>query len=526
MPLVRLATPARPVRPTPLTNYSSARRRRSRSSGGGGGGKAHCELQSSAVVQAPRPDEMQQPPLAQQTQRLKQLAAVMTRPATSPTSLRSFDLLRSLLPRQFVELCKVHLSFVIDVPADFLDDDDQDDDSATDRPTSQWIWQRARDSMKLKRVQNGRPEAAAATAAAVGDLAVVDRLLTRLASRPNLDQVEGIFRKCGSAARQRRLLDAVSSDNADGSKDVAESEAWTTHDLAGALKASLARLPEPLLTRRLLPYFQQVAQIGAPQPADCVNAVADDGLSAVLTARRLKALRLLVQLLPQDRRDLLGRLLALLARVADATDSATRMTPDSLGTVFGPALLYLEPGARDLAAKLNSTLAFAIRHSDAVVQVPDSVAQDADGIFRRLRQCRLADLADEAAAPPMPSLSVRFAESAEFAAAAASSASSTSDADAAVELAVAEDFTRSQVAALYATVQAMPDSAKRRRLIRRFNRTNGGLPTAPTGAGTTACSSPSPSSMATAASPLISSPVFGRLFDFPMRCLSPETAGR
>uniref|UniRef100_A0A1I8GQ80 Rho-GAP domain-containing protein n=1 Tax=Macrostomum lignano TaxID=282301 RepID=A0A1I8GQ80_9PLAT len=360
----------------------------------------------------------------------------LNKPLVNPRLRSSFEQLRAEHPRRFAELCKVHLSFITDVPADFLEDETacsgprlagHPDGLANKSTTSLTRWL-AIGLLSRPAGLHRPPDDAAQLWQAESLLSLLSRQLQ--AGQPR----EGLFRKAGSLLRQRQIRDCLREGRLLDSADL------SCHDTAGALKNCLADLPEPLLTSRLLPYFQRLA---APPP------LLDQPLAA---ARQLRGLRLLMQLLPARRRCLLARLLCLLHSLS--ADPESRMCPESLGTVLGPALLYPPVCGWDAAlvcaraVGLNSAAARLVELGPALLEIPESLGVDAARALDRLRLGRNPG-ADEVC------LSLRFADCPRFPDPAG--------------------FTRAQLADLYTAVHCLPESGRKRRLLRRFNRCNGGL---------------------------------------------------
>uniref|UniRef100_A0A1I8F9V5 Rho-GAP domain-containing protein n=1 Tax=Macrostomum lignano TaxID=282301 RepID=A0A1I8F9V5_9PLAT len=179
---------------------------------------------------------------------------------STPDFGASFEQLRAEHPRRFAELCKVHLSFITDVPADFLEDD---------------RLLRARDSLdiptRLANKSTTFPHSLARH---------------RIAEPPRR---EGLFRKAGSLLRQRQIRDCLREGRLLDSADL------SCHDTASALKNCLADLPEPLPPAACC---RTPAAGGAPtlldqplpQPASCGTSTA---YAAAARPTPLSAARLL-----------------------------------------------------------------------------------------------------------------------------------------------------------------------------------------------------------------------------------------
>ncbi|CAG0887320.1 unnamed protein product [Darwinula stevensoni] len=144
----------------------------------------------------------------------------------------------------------------------------------------------------------------------------------------------GIFRVSSSRKRVRQLREDF-----DGGAEVALDETQCPHDVATLLKEFLRDLPEPLLTKDLYKPFIATQKL---------NHRSD----------QVKAMRLLVSLLPPSNRDTLWVLLNFLANVAaNAEDHRTRtgdwvtgnkMDSNNLATVMTPNIL---PTPESLAKK-------------------------------------------------------------------------------------------------------------------------------------------------------------------------------
>lgn len=140
--------------------------------------------------------------------------------------------------------------------------------------------------------------------------------------------VEGLFRKCGGAARQRELDRLLASTRP--LLPTLASGRFSSHDAAVALKSGLSRLPEPLLTRRFAPLFAAAGRLTLARKDDHGKAVPfAPGDLELLHAKQAKAFRLLFLLLPDTNRQLLDYLLTFLVRVA--AHPKTRMSHSSLG---------------------------------------------------------------------------------------------------------------------------------------------------------------------------------------------------
>uniref|UniRef100_A0A1I8F6M3 Rho-GAP domain-containing protein n=1 Tax=Macrostomum lignano TaxID=282301 RepID=A0A1I8F6M3_9PLAT len=188
------------------------------------------------------------------------------------------------------------------------------------------------------------------------------------------------------------------------------------------------------------------------------------GSVSLAAARQLRGFQILVQLLPHSNRWMLSSLLKTARQVAELP--RTLMTPENLGTVFGPLLLCprqmksTDDYARIIALS-NRAVTYMIRHAGPehlVIDAMRSLSTERSRCYSRSRSC---------SAKPTKSLTP--------------DADSDDDNDEAVDVCMnfvdrstasrlgGRDYTQLQVAQLYAAVQAMPESAKKSALVRKFS---------------------------------------------------------
>jgi len=129
---------------------------------------------------------------------------------------------------------------------------------------------------------------------------------------------EGIFRKAGGAIRIRDLRERIDTES--GATDFAACGS-RPHDVAALLKQFLRDLPEPLLTHQFLDAFAMTQKL--KDEAD-----------------QLKALSLLVMMLPTVHQAVLKKLLKFLAGIA-ANEEKNKMGIPALAVVFAPSLFFV-----------------------------------------------------------------------------------------------------------------------------------------------------------------------------------------
>ncbi|KAJ3053156.1 hypothetical protein HK097_004927 [Rhizophlyctis rosea] len=164
----------------------------------------------------------------------------------------------------------------------------------------------------------------------------------------------GIFRVAGLRSRVAQMKNQL-----DAGEEI-EFDDKSPHEVANLLKAFLREMPEPLLMGRLFKVFLKTAEITDPD-------------------LRLRALRLLVALLPRCHQSTLRYLLGFLNDVAAHSDS-NKMTASSLAIVIGPNILRQKAVAgkvtKDALVTYNNTVEVVtvmIERWDELFQLPDSV---------------------------------------------------------------------------------------------------------------------------------------------------------
>nr|CAH8842682.1 unnamed protein product [Trichobilharzia regenti] len=319
-------------------------------------------------------------------------------------------LFREYYPHRFQELCMIHLSFLIDIPWNFLDQKTMSTNinSNSHNTTYNSTMSSNHSLFTMNPMNNGFTSGTTTTTAPASTptttitsntnslsttniggatKAMLKRLwinwrlnshstksdsvpedlannIICLIDRLDNDEaccVEGLFRKAGHTIRKRQLQEALLQSSFDSK--LFQWDKYSFHDLAGALKSILIRLPVPLFTERLIPLFLQVSALRkfkqfhmneqkttSTVTSNAETTVASSSASSsspsinekylihLIESKQIKALRLLIQLLPITNLRILKRLLELLIRVKDL-NLKNRMTSLCLGTIFGPVLL-------------------------------------------------------------------------------------------------------------------------------------------------------------------------------------------
>ncbi|KAF0305691.1 Rho GTPase-activating protein 19 [Amphibalanus amphitrite] len=346
---------------------------------------------------------------------------------------------------QFFTLVKMHLSFLLHFTVDEVDapvnsEDKNNESSRKILPFST--------KSKSKSSRNGE-----GVVLSHEGVCQAYQLIEFLSRDDNLTH-EGLFRKTGNIARQQELRQDLMS----GASIDFESGVYSAHDCASVLKGFLASLSEPLLTKALYPAHCQVADIcPVDTPADQICAAHN---------KQIKALQLLFLLVPAENYQLLKDLLFLLYKVS-RKHSENKMNALNLGTMFAPHILC--PRKMSAAELQNSSgsmaqaVALMIENTPLLFKVPHELEVDmraflarhdgTPGLNRQRR--RRHSCSDASVDSPQASTVFTFVDRQQSAAAGE------------------RDDTETALAGLYAHISSMPDSARRRKLIKQFNRESG-----------------------------------------------------
>ncbi|KAG5447304.1 Rho GTPase-activating protein 9 [Clonorchis sinensis] len=520
--------------------------------------------------------------------------------ADAVTETPEFRQFCELWPARFVELCKFHLSVLIDLPLEVWDDSTKAVCGANvvgskklfpelvsrEPVVSRLItnghlrrtpkpWARLRGTTpnveradaensryaihRPNRVQHGT--SGGLNNKTCANEAIVQNLLSLMDALDNKENLanEGIFRKTGNMQRQRCVRRRIMTEKQLDIQSLmycVEPKPWKpagvglgnrrwiqshltqsvpasappspmvgVHDLAAALKGVLYDLPEPLLTDRLLPLFVQVASLTSGRLDDRGRRITLRPIEEkIASAKQLKAVRLLCRLLPETHEVLFKRLLVLLEHTLQYA-SSNRMTAESLGLLFGPVLFSpSKVPTRDLHTQYTNLARLATmmitQGVNGLWYIPKSFLQDVERNRLLYMELTLPPIADRdnssLSSASLPSLQNDYttsilerANSNDSGLGLTDGSQPSSDMDSAVvpplrvdELPalvtcinftvrhssdkdhMANGETEYAVAELCAAVQSLPDNdPRKRRLVNRFNATNGGLlpPTSGTG---------------------------------------------
>ncbi|XP_066549007.1 rho GTPase-activating protein 19 isoform X2 [Amia ocellicauda] len=260
--------------------------------------------------------------------------------------------------------------------------------------------------------------------------------------------VEGLFRVPGNSIRQQVLKESLNN----GVEIDLDSGEYHPNDIATLLKTFLGELPEPLITHRHYHAHLKIADFTLFDEKGNKTALPDK-------ERQIEALQLLFMLLPPTNRSLLKLLLDLLYQTARQQDK-NKMSAYNLALMFAPHILWpknVTPSdLQENIHKLNNGMAFLVKHSQKLFRAPVYIREHARLQFLGSKILQSKDDLDLLASPGtnvlVPSKRNCLGPA---------SCSQTDDSQYHTEEALKE---------LFHHVNNMPESAKKKKLIRQFNK--------------------------------------------------------
>ncbi|XP_055904227.1 rho GTPase-activating protein gacII [Eupeodes corollae] len=263
---------------------------------------------------------------------------------------------------------------------------------------------------------------------------------------------EGIFRKTGSASRQNELRSLIQSE-----QQLDLTKGYSVHDCATVFKSFLAELHEPVLTDAHYPAHSQIAPLCNALPPP-VTAIVDKKKEQHI----LNSMQLLLLLLPHENRTLLQDIIEMLHIVSNHANQ-NKMSSENLATLFAPHLICprnLPPEALHYVAQtMCAIITYMITKGLVVFEIPAKLATDIRAYFlerKRKKTMSPEQTLDESISDMSTVNTVYTFVDREKTAAAQGS-----------------NNTDTELAQLYAHIQTLPESSKKRRLIKQFNKQNG-----------------------------------------------------
>ncbi|GBN19151.1 Rho GTPase-activating protein 19, partial [Araneus ventricosus] len=253
---------------------------------------------------------------------------------------------------------------------------------------------------------------------------------------------EGLFRKTGSLARQNELKTLLRiGENIDFNSGL-----YTVHDCASVLKSFLSELQEPLLSEAHYSAHCQIADM-----------MKDDMLPSQKQSvfeRQLKATKLLLLLLPVDNYCLLKYLLLLLNQIQHCQEQ-NKMTSENLATLFAPHIICPRKMTPEVLkqsfSRMAKCIAFLINNAISLFEPPKELVQDVLIYLKEMKYEGILQSSDKES--PVKTL-VTFCERTNM------------------EVSAPANYTNKALAELYAYVESLPNSTKKRKLIKKLQEEN------------------------------------------------------
>ncbi|XP_048194533.1 rho GTPase-activating protein 19 [Perognathus longimembris pacificus] len=262
-------------------------------------------------------------------------------------------------------------------------------------------------------------------------------------------RVEGLFRVPGNSVRQQILRDALNN----GTDIDLESGEFHSNDVATLLKIFLGELPEPLLTHKHFNAHLKIADLMQFDDKGNKTNVPDK-------ERQIEALQLLFLILPPPNRNLLKLLLDLLYQTAKKQDK-NKMSAYNLALMFAPHVLWPKNAtANDLQeniTKLNNGMAFMIKHSQKLFKAPAYIRECARLHYLGSRNQVSKDDLDLTAS--CHAKSFQLAKPKKW-----------NQTDSCSQQEETQQRTEEALRELFQHVHNMPESAKKKQLIRQFHK--------------------------------------------------------
>lgn len=260
---------------------------------------------------------------------------------------------------------------------------------------------------------------------------------------------EGIFRKAGSVSRQNELRRRLDE------QTVVDFSAYTVHDCASVLKSIIADLPEPLLTDNFYAVHCQIAELYNSKPSD--------GGSQTKETRLLQSIQLLLLLLPSENRTMFHDINNMLNETSKH-ESSNKMSAESLATLFTPHLICprkLSPEALHTTSQsMSGLISFMIGRGQQLQNIPPKLATDIRAYLveqkrKKVMSPELQMLDESVTSDSTANTVYTFVDREKTAEAHTSNPTDTG------------------LAELYAHIQSLPESSKKQKLVKLFNKQNG-----------------------------------------------------
>ncbi|XP_052703062.1 rho GTPase-activating protein 19-like isoform X3 [Crassostrea angulata] len=364
--------------------------------------------------------------------------------------------LKNSMPDKFRIMVQMHLSFILDLDGTKLEEMFTEPEKVEAVPKKKSATPFSKKKEKHNSVLFGAP-------LSNENVARIYPLIEFL-SRPENLKTEGLFRKTGNVARQRLLKEWLN----EGVDLILDQESFTPHDCATVLKNYLSELPDPLLTER---HYQAHLQV-----VEMMSHVVLETEKTKARSKQIKGLQLLFLALPPTNCLLLECLIDMLHRVSRISENM--MTAQSLGTVFAPCLLCprkMPPEELQvISPKLSQAISFMVECGSQIFKTPRELAADIANFWREMetpsKGNRVKSDGDHGNSSSALYSSKKYGSTqAVNTVICFAERKTSSDSDSGTDTQVA-------LGKLYAHVQMMPNSSKKKKLLKRFNQASGTHP--------------------------------------------------
>ncbi|KAK7930848.1 hypothetical protein WMY93_007243 [Mugilogobius chulae] len=347
--------------------------------------------------------------------------------------------LRHEHPQAFTDLILSNITRLIDLPGDEFS---QLSGESEPRLPSSAAGSFLRSLNFLKRKERGLVFGAPLTEEGIAQIYQLIEYLSK-----NL-HVEGLFRVPGHSLRQAALREMLNS----GTEIDLENGDFHPNDAATLLKTFLGELPEPLLTHKHYLAHLKIGELTRFDELGNKTTVPDK-------ERQIEAFQLLFMLLPPANRSLLKLLLDLLYHTA-RNQHVNKMSAINLATMFAPHIIWPKNvTASDLQEnieKLNKGVAALIRYSQKLFKAPVYIKEYARLYFTGSTALKSNDdmtLCSGVKNGPT-----------------AGEPLSTPTKRTGPEVSEHQNYTQSALRELYQQVNKMPESAKKKKLIKQLEK--------------------------------------------------------
>ncbi|CAL1268533.1 unnamed protein product [Larinioides sclopetarius] len=336
--------------------------------------------------------------------------------------------LQKFNPEKFVELCRMHLTFTLD-----LHDDEFSAliEKCDEKKKPRGYFSRFMKEKSITEVMPLNQET----------ISHIYQIIEYLGREINICR-EGLFRKTGSLARQNELKTLLRiGENIDFNSGL-----YTVHDCASVLKSFLSELQEPLLSEA---HYSAHCQIADMMKDDVLPSQKQS-----IFERQLKATKLLLLLLPVDNYCLLKYLLLLLNQIQNCQEQ-NKMTSENLATLFAPHIIcprkMTPEDLKQSFPRMAKCITLLINNATSLFEPPKELVQDVLIYLKEMKYEGILQSSDKES--PVKTL-VTFCERTNL------------------EVSAPANYTNKALAELYAYVESLPNSTKKRKLIKKLQEEN------------------------------------------------------